>query len=257
MRLFASLLLVFFSAGLLTAQCPTRIEFNAQAQIDNFPFMYPNCTEIPGEVLIRSHEEFPSDIKNLQGLSRLKSIGGNLIIHANTGLESLEGLENLNTLGGDLQISYNLELTDISALGQLGSLPGELIIINNPMLSDCSLEIICAKVSNPDGMLTIEHNNEGCNSIPEIQAGCAVSFSEPAVNTLHVFPNPVSDVLYLQAGSALHAELFLFDATGKLHKSLQMNTDATSLDLSDLPGGMYLLQIYQDGEVRSLKVVKE
>jgi hypothetical protein len=257
MKFFASFLLVLFSAGMLMAQGPSRIEFNAQSEIDQFPLLYPNCTEIPGDVLIISHEEFPSDIYNLDGLNQLTSIGGNLIIHAHTQLESLEGLDNLTNINGNLQISYNTKLVDISALSQLGNLHGDLVIIHNPLLSECSIEIICAKVSSTTDVVEIAHNGDGCNSIAEVEAGCTVGFSQPSANSLNVFPNPAHDVLNLQSETPLQAEIYLFDTSGKVRKSLQMNTASTSLDISDLPGGMYLLQIYNGKEMKSVKVVKE
>ena len=49
--------------------------FSTQEQIDNFQSNYPNCTEIEGYVEIRG-----DDITNLNGLSVVTSIGGELMI---------------------------------------------------------------------------------------------------------------------------------------------------------------------------------
>ena len=75
---------------------PEGVTFSTQTQIDNFQTNYPNCTEIEGDVLING-----SDIINLNGLSVLTSIGGNLWIKINSSLTSLTGLEGLTSIGGD------------------------------------------------------------------------------------------------------------------------------------------------------------
>jgi len=51
---------------------PDGITFTTQAQIDSFAIIYPNCTEIEGDVLIGGWNG--SDISNLNGLNVLSSI---------------------------------------------------------------------------------------------------------------------------------------------------------------------------------------
>jgi len=84
---------------------PTSIGFNTQAQIDSFAINYPDCTEIIGTVYISGGD----GITNLNGLSRITSIGGNLEISASlysgfSTLSDLTGLDNLVSIGGTLQI---------------------------------------------------------------------------------------------------------------------------------------------------------
>ncbi len=50
---------------------PSGITFTTQEQIDNFQSIYPNCTEIEGDMIIEGN-----DITNLEGLSVLTAIGG-------------------------------------------------------------------------------------------------------------------------------------------------------------------------------------
>ena len=77
-KLTASILLAIFAFLSVSSQSPClkeEIIFYFQEQIDSFQTNYPNCTEIEGDVIING-----LDITNLNGLSALTSIGGNLEI---------------------------------------------------------------------------------------------------------------------------------------------------------------------------------
>ena len=112
---------------LLFAQCPQGdIYFNTQDQIDNFQINYPNCSEIEGSVTISG-----SDITNLNGLSVLTSIGGDLYIQNNAALTSLYGLQGLTSIGGGLYINGtfgNPVLTSLAGLDNITSIGGDLEI---------------------------------------------------------------------------------------------------------------------------------
>lgn len=100
----------------ISAQCPTfedYIQFNSQAEVNQFLIDYPNCTSIEGRLIIGSNNT--SDITDLNPLQNLISTQGLLI--QSTSLTNLEGLENLTSNNGELAIRYNNNLTDLSALG--------------------------------------------------------------------------------------------------------------------------------------------
>ena len=108
---------------------PEGITLSTQEQIDNFQTNYPGCTGILGSVII-----YGSDITNLNGLSVLISIGGNLIIgryyggQGNPLLSDLNGLENLTYIGGSIVIAGNNALTSLTGLESLNSIGGNLTI---------------------------------------------------------------------------------------------------------------------------------
>jgi len=120
---------------------PQGIDFNSQAEIDNFQTNYPNCTEIEGDV-----EIYGDDISNLNGLNNLVSIGGELLIGyeednnwpINPLLYNLNGLDNLTTIGGRLFIIDNDVLNSLSGLQSLSSIGGSLVIGLNANLTDIS-----------------------------------------------------------------------------------------------------------------------
>jgi hypothetical protein len=114
---------------------PDGITFGTQAQIDSFQINYYGCSAIEGNVNIHGN-----DITNLDGLSVLTSIGGNVRIggHSywhNYRLNDISGLSNLTTIGGGLSICYNDSLTSLAGLENLDSIGGGLGILGNPLLS--------------------------------------------------------------------------------------------------------------------------
>jgi len=112
--------------------------FFSQADIDNFPTNYPDCTEIEGDLRIDG-----DNITSLNGLSVITSIGGDLIMGndgsnnwpGNVNLTSLMGLEGLTSIGGSLKINYNPILISLTGLDNLNSIGEDLIIWNNYALT--------------------------------------------------------------------------------------------------------------------------
>lgn len=98
-----------------------------QEQINTF-----NYTKVTGNLLIHGFED--QTITNLEGLSNLSSIGGNLEIWVNNNLESLEGLESITSIEGNLYILENQALTNLTGLDGIISIGGSFILNNNDAL---------------------------------------------------------------------------------------------------------------------------
>ncbi len=123
-------LIIFIAAKLNGQSClPNGIVFTSQYAIDNFSITYPDCTQITGDVIING-----SSITNLNGLSQLISINGNVDIVANPLLNNLNGLSNLSSIGGYFDINSNSSLSSISGLSSLTSVGFYFSIFNNPDL---------------------------------------------------------------------------------------------------------------------------
>jgi len=184
-------LIVFLQAMVYSQPClPEGIIFTSQSQIDSFPFQYPICTNILGDVEIGGGSY--SNITNLNGLSDITDIGGGLYIHGCSNLYNLSGLNSLTSIGGYLYIAANV-MTDLSGLDNVLSIGGDLIVVsneylqslagldnldaatiadltitNNPALSMCNTESICDYLSSPGGAVTIFNNAAGCKNPPEV-----------------------------------------------------------------------------------------
>lgn len=100
--------------------------FTQQSQIDSFDINYPGCTSIDGSLEIKG-----VNITNLNGLSNITAINGQLRIFSCPSLCDLNGIENLTYVGGDLVIEYNHGLSDLSGLDNLSEVGGLLNITSN------------------------------------------------------------------------------------------------------------------------------
>jgi hypothetical protein len=135
-KIYILLIAMFLVNGANGQSClPERITFTTQTQIDSFQINYPNCTLLEGNVTISG-----DDITNLNGISVLTSIGGNLTIgsyyFANSDLVTLSGLEGLISVGGSLHVRGNDVLTSLNGLNNMISIGGGLVIDGNNGLND-------------------------------------------------------------------------------------------------------------------------
>jgi len=73
-------------------------------------------------------------LTNLNGLSSLTSVGGGLWVDNNQALSDLDGLSSLTSIGGYLKITSSQNLTSIDGLASLTSLPGDLWISGTSVL---------------------------------------------------------------------------------------------------------------------------
>ena len=108
---------------------PGNVFISSQAQLNNFKVLYPNCTEINGKLGIEG-----SSIINLDGLSNIVTIKGNLEILWNSSLENLDGLNSLSIVDGYFHLQNNEVLTNIDALSSLNSVGNYISISNHPSL---------------------------------------------------------------------------------------------------------------------------
>ena len=130
MKYLLSLVFVFCSLAIF-AQCPGTISFSNQADVDAFPTNYPGCTTINGDLRIYNGPT------NLNGLSSIVTVTGNLLISSNTTLPNLNGLSSLTTIGGRLSIT-STSLPNFSGLNNLNAIGDRLYVWNNSSLNDIS-----------------------------------------------------------------------------------------------------------------------
>lgn len=116
--------------------CPTNeLKLTSQEEIDNFPVDHPLCTFIEGNLIIGGPEGMQnSDITNLDGLSNLDTITGDITISNNPELISLSGLDEIRSFFGGLKITNNDKLEEINTLHDILGINGDLEISNNEKL---------------------------------------------------------------------------------------------------------------------------
>lgn len=113
-------------------ECPENIELNTQAQIDMFATIFPNCSDIQGDLLLAIGDP---RFNNFNGLSPINSIGGNLRIEGTTvACQDFMGFHALETIGGNLDIYYAPSVQNLSGFDALRSIGGILAVTGNQSL---------------------------------------------------------------------------------------------------------------------------
>lgn len=155
------LITIFVVQGQLLAQScfPEGLFLNSQREIDHFSTEYPNCIKILGNLTIQGE-----NISNLDGLSQLTSIKGELLILANPKLESISGLNNITHIGDDVLVINNPKLQNLNGLSNLTTIEANLYIGYDELINgggNSSLKDLHGldRLTRINGSLYISHND--------------------------------------------------------------------------------------------------
>ncbi len=85
--------------------------------------------------------------------------------------------------------------------------------------------------------------------------------SELANDDFSLYPNPCEDVLHLRysISDIRYPKFELLDASGRVMKSVEQakGVDHQTIDVSDLPAGMYFIRMQSEDNVSMRKIVKQ
>lgn len=175
-------LLLFFVGCLGTslqawcADCsPSDITITSQADVDNFQSLFGGgvpCDRVAGNLKINN----VNPLTNLEGLTNLKEIAGDLEINNNDAGSASNSSNSLVSLGG---------------LSHLAKVGGHFELLNNSQLSQCRW--IAELLGWPDGegtasvggYIIVGSNSEGCNSVAEIYAGATANVDNLSIGPEH------------------------------------------------------------------------
>lgn len=91
--------------------------------------------------------------------------------------------------------------------------------------------------------------------VEELQILITAVDDEIKVPRLVAYPNPVTSWLYIkQLKQYRNAELF--DATGRLNTTFNITPDATAIDMTGIPQGLYMLRLSGNGKDDRVRIVK-
>ncbi len=96
--------------------CSGNIVFRRQSQVDSFPILNPGCKVVNGFITITGN-----DIKNLDSLSSIREVKGDLVVRYTTKLKSLNGLSNIENVALGFIIIFNDSLQVIDQFNALKS----------------------------------------------------------------------------------------------------------------------------------------
>lgn len=226
--------------------------------------------------------EGTTSLNSLVGLDSLTSLGGSLVFYSNSSLTSLTALEGLTTIGGSMTFSGNNSLTNFTGLQNLTSISRELFfswnpalnslsgleningssitnltILNNNSLSSCAIQSICDYLVSPNGTVNISNNATGCNSQQEIEDACAAIGTESLTPALAfaMYPNPSSTTITIETtGEGL---ISVFNIEGHQLLQQEITKPKTTIDVSNLPSGVYFVKVRGEQTMQVGKVIKE
>ncbi|MFC4414293.1 GEVED domain-containing protein [Kaistella carnis] len=84
-------------------------------------------------------------------------------------------------------------------------------------------------------------------------AGTVTALVNTSADTVNVYPNPVKDILNINAKGDYNYQLISID--GKIVKD--GNQSENAVNVQSLPTGIYIMKITQDGKTSSHKVIKK
>lgn len=93
-----------------------------------------------------------------------------------------------------------------------------------------------------------------------IQSPSPLSSSSLSSAKFNVFPQPFKDVFYIQSSESMRSELYLYDLSGRIIKSIStLQIDANTpyaIPSNDLPSGIYVLEIKSANSSQFIKLLK-
>jgi energy-converting hydrogenase Eha subunit C len=167
-----------------------------------------------------------------------------------------------NSTGCDSVITVNLTVTNIdTTVTQQGF---ELTAVDtgysyqwldcenamSPIVGATSVSFI----PSVNGSYAVEITDGVCLETSSCHKVTGVGVEEILLSGIIVYPNPVYDELKVINERQLSLEIRVLDLTGKQVGFRKTNAERTALDLSDLPSGVYLIQIKSDGLFMTKKV---
>lgn len=218
-----------------------------------------SLNSISGSLLITNN----FGIQNLDGISSLVFIGEHMIIENNDFLKNINGLENLTYLGGEIYIIFNSYLSDITGINNIeAETLSKLEITNNSELSDCDIKSICDYLALPNADVLINDNEDGCNSVEEVEQACFVDLHEiQLADKVSIHPNPFTTSTTIQYGLTRpgFVTISIFNQFGEkvevIQKHQSVGMQEVVWNAEGMQAGMYYFTIQANDKLHSGKMI--
>lgn len=102
-------------------------------------------------------------------------------------------------------------------------------------------------------------DTNGCKKTTKIYVGSTVGMEEDVVNAIKIYPNPVTDMLYVELENMDVKEMKVLDMSGKscMQFDFTQNLEQKySVDVSKLENGVYFLYLKKNGIIHPVKFFK-
>ena len=71
-----------------------------------------------------------------------------------------------------------------------------------------------------------------------------------------MYPNPTNNIVTVDVNNLTNAKLQVLDITGKILRNQVLNTSSNTVDVQQLPSGMYLFKFSSNEGTATSKIVK-
>lgn len=71
-----------------------------------------------------------------------------------------------------------------------------------------------------------------------------------------IFPNPTSDLILISFNYMAPRSIHVYDAAGKLIENVDTDMDSIEVDMSEYATGSYLVKIYEQQTLNTIKIIK-
>jgi len=226
------------------------------------------------------------NLNNLTQLVNLKCNANNLATINLTGLINLEqldissnyfnsldftGLTSLKILKCDFNQFSVLDFSENTMLSSLYCKNNNLTSINlknginhdfsNVNFNDCwktgnpNLATICVDASE---LASVQNHLNNCGSAQTINitSNCGLGSEEFVANKAVLFPNPTSSIITINSNKIIK-RIELYDSLGRVLVSKIVESNQSSLDLSNYSNGIYFVKIITDNSEKIEKILKQ
>jgi hypothetical protein len=112
-------------------------------------------------------------------------------------------------------------------------------------------------IANHSNTYFISYDAFGRYSLYKISCGSGLGLEEKSENHIQIYPNPFKEFITITDLNEGEKTIQLFDLNGSLLMDEQHLTSTSTIDLSSLKQGLYLLKVSQENETSVFKIVKE
>lgn len=198
-------------------------------------------------------------LTSITGFNNLNSIAASLNIYDNNALDNISGFAALTSIGGDLRIYENDILPNLIGLENIDAATiVNLAIYNNASLSHCEVKSVCDYLLNPNGTVYIAGNTGSCTNRIDVEAACAaVSVKEKHLDEkIDIYPDPAWDEIFIDNESDHKiSDIRILNLTGQT--IMEVKSPLTSIDISKLKPGLYIVELTTEKCVLQEKLLKK
>jgi len=152
-----------------------------------------------------------------------------------------------NTNLNELWCSNNL-LVSLNLANGNNTTIAKLYIQNNPNLTCIQVDNVAYSTTNWVG------SSFAFDPASNFNTNCATSINELNTTTMTISPNPTQNTLFINTEDQIE-QVSIYNISGSLIKVIDSNT--TSIDVTELSKGMYILVVKTDNGIVNSKFIKE